>query len=151
MTKTPLRRAGALGALCLVALSVPRFAAGADGDERERHDWTEEVVSCEEAMSKLARCCHDDFTLDGKACTDEDSTSTGCDGGRYRTQLKPLLDLAESQCVRGTPCDDLHRLGICHRVQVAEARSKTTTIEGAEGGTATGSTVGSLQRKAVCP
>jgi hypothetical protein len=146
-----LRRALALGAVALFCLSVPELAHGSDRESQNREDFTEEVMSCEEAMSKLARCCGE-FDPTRFRCVDDDRTFEGCGGGLYRERTLPLLDLKESQCIRELPCDALAQTKVCDRVKAASERTTKTTLESApDSSDRTGTSEGALTRPAVCP
>jgi len=142
------RRALALGSIALLLLSVPQVARGRESNSE---DFTAEVLSCEEAMSKLGRCCPD-FTPTIYRCVDEESTFSGCDGGLYRSRTLPLLNESESHCIRELPCEALSQTKVCDRVKAAKERRTTTTLEEApDSSDRVGSTTGSLSRPAVCP
>lgn len=143
-----LRRPLALGSVALLLLSVPQVARGR---ESNREDFTAEVLSCEEAMSKLGRCCPN-FTATIYRCVDEESTFSGCDGGLYRSRTLPLLNESESHCIRELPCEALTQTKVCDRVKAAKERQTTTTLEEApDSSDRAGSITGSLTRPPVCP
>lgn len=119
------------------AVTVALFACSMDaGDLSEKTDYedlTEEVLSCEEAASKLMDCC----PLKPPTIKCEDYRhSNGCDSEGH----SPALNLHESKCIRRRSCKDLIDSGVCERAMTAHSRG--SYVSGTSASTATESDAG---------
>lgn len=109
--------------LVLAVFVLIVWGCRAQGDYDDSDDLTGEVVSCEEAIGHLEKCCPDfDAVRDGQCVDDKyKKTGGGCVYDDYTSTTTgyrlPEMTLAESQCVRTSSCDELIAKGICDRVK----------------------------------
>jgi hypothetical protein len=115
------RGAGLVVLLLLVSPAVT--ARGAS----KRTDFDERVLSCEEARAKLERCCPD-FPVRTIQCVDDEYETQGCGMHSYGHKL-PAYTLAESRCIRETPCENLVKSSVCVRAAAVTRRGQSTTID----------------------
>jgi hypothetical protein len=119
--QTCARRGVGLAALLLV-VSPAVTARGASN----RTAFDERVLSCEEALAKLERCCPD-FPVRTITCVDDEYETQGCGIRDYGHQL-PAYTLAESKCIRETSCENLLKSRVCDRAPTVTRRGQSTTL-----------------------
>lgn len=106
------------------------------GDE---DDLTEEVLSCEEAVSKLVECCpgFDPYKIECKDITfDNEQWTCGTTFYANGHQL-PAFNREESQCIRERSCSELAVKGVCLRAQQAMPRGVVERRQGSPTATPT--------------
>ena len=106
----------------LVAASCFVGLACALGDEGETN-FREDVLLCEEAVSRLQECCPELDSVDALAC---EYRQDGCNEGRA-VDLNPI----ESRCIRDLDCEALRTKGTCGRA--AELLAITTPPDASVG------------------
>ncbi len=129
--------------VALFSLVFPTLSARASSG---RSDFDETVLSCEEALAKLQRCCPD-FDPMRVDCVDDKVDNTGCGFHTYGRVL-PAYTQAESTCIREMPCDALVNKGVCKRAQAIMRRGQTWSEDLDTGST---TTKNDDKQPAVCP
>lgn len=113
------------------AIVAALFACTSDDYESDSEDLTEEVLSCEEAVSKLGDCCPKVSSV--LSCQDYRYRSTGpdCQGNPQFSEghTLPSLNLQESKCIRRRSCKDLIDTGVCERALNAYPRGSSVRGE----------------------
>jgi len=124
-----------------------------DGTTVDDQQLREDVVTCEEAVAHLEKCCPG-FVAEELACKHSVTTKEpSCDatGGYSKDKEDPALDLAESHCILATDCDSLARQGICGRAQAARAQRSGTSYYEEEGEPQSAEKTYSTPHPKVCP
>ena len=118
--------AGVAATLVVCSLLACTYDAGASGgDEHDGNNFREDVIECEDALSRLERCCPS-FDATPVLCNFTYDKSSGC-GTTSTSSVKPAFTTAESTCIRGRSCEELITHNVCERAQLARAYTTTTT------------------------
>jgi hypothetical protein len=99
------------------ALAIAATYACSDYDD---NPFRRDVLTCEEAVARLARCCDPSFDAERVACAYSwEREERGCNGPTTTTVIEPALSTTESTCVLEMECEALVASGTCNRAEAA--------------------------------
>lgn len=120
--------AGSHVAVSVVVCTLLACRFGSYGDsEVDDSDMRADVVECEDAVSKLQRCCPG-FDGEPITCRYYFENNSGCGSSSTRREW-PAIDLRESECIRNTDCAAMVDLRICERAQKARLRTFSSSSD----------------------
>ena len=118
----PLAGSHVVVAVVVCALLACRFGSY-DDSEVDDSDMRADVVECEDAISRLQRCCPG-FEGEPIVCRYYFENNSGCTSQSTRREW-PAISTSESRCIRETSCRDMIDRKICARAQEARLRTYT--------------------------
>lgn len=143
---------GVVASLLVSTLFACSWGNG-DGEKHDDDNFRADVIECEDALSRLERCCPS-FDSGPVLCNYYYDYSSGC-STTTTDSTEPAITTAESSCIRDTACDALVANKVCERAQAARAYTRKTSTSSSSStsgsyGTGYGSTT-SQTHKPVCP